>query len=77
MYWDFFLELVKSGGGIIRYGAKLFYVYVEVMVFKLIVIICKVYGGVYDVMFFKYIRGDYNIVWLIVWFVVMGVDGVV
>lgn len=58
------------------YGVKLLYVFSEVIVFRVIVIMCKVYGGVYDVMNLKYIGVDMNFVWLIVEIVVMGVKGV-
>lgn len=73
----FFLGVDQEYGGIICNGVKLFYVYCEVMVLKVMVIVCKVYGGVYDVMSFKYIRGDVNLVYFIVEIVVMGFDGVV
>lgn len=55
----------------------MFYVFVEVMVFKIIVIICKVYGGVYCVMVSKYLCIDVNFVYLMVEIVVMGFEGVV
>lgn len=61
----------------IKYGVKFLFVYGEVIVLKVIVIICKVYGGVYDVMVFKYLCGDFNYVWLFVEIVVMGVKGVI
>lgn len=53
------------------------YVYLEVIVFKINVILRKVYGGVYIVMSSKYIGVDFVFVWLIVEIVVMGLDGVV
>lgn len=63
--------------GIIRYGVKVFYVYVEVIVLMVIVILRKVYGGVYFVMGSKYFGVDFVFVWLIVEIVVMGFEGVV
>lgn len=53
------------------------YVYLEVIVFKINVILRKVYGGVYIVMSSKYIGVDFVFVWLIVEIVVMGLDGAV
>lgn len=73
----FLLGIGQEYGGVIKYGVKLLFVYGEVIVFKVIVIICKVYGGVYDVMVLKYLCGDFNYVWLIVEIVVMGVKGVI
>jgi len=48
-------------GGIIRHGAKLLYAFAEATVPKLTVIVRKAYGGAYDVMSSKHIRGDFNI----------------
>lgn len=73
----FLLGIDQEYGGVIKYGVKLLFVYGEVMVFKVMVIICKVYGGVYDVMVSKYLCGDFNYVWFMVEIVVMGVKGVV
>jgi propionyl-CoA carboxylase beta chain len=47
-------------GGIIRHGAKLLYAYAEASVPKLTVITRKAYGGAYDVMSSKHLRGDSN-----------------
>src|SRR5271156_3562328 len=47
-------------GGIIRHGAKLLYAYCEATVPKITVITRKAYGGAYDVMSSKHIRGDFN-----------------
>src|SRR5688572_5651967 len=49
--------------GIIRHGAKLLFAYCEATVPKLTVITRKAYGGAYDVMSSKHIRGDYNVAW--------------
>ena len=53
----------QEWGGIIRHGAKLLYAYAEATVPKLTVITRKAYGGAYDVMSSKHIRGDYNVAW--------------
>ena len=50
-------------GGIIRHGAKLLYAYAEATVPKLTVITRKAYGGAYDVMSSKHLRGDVNYAW--------------
>ena len=50
-------------GGIIRHGAKLLYAFCEATVPKLTVITRKAYGGAYDVMNSKHIRGDVNLAW--------------
>src|SRR4026209_2628288 len=50
----------QEHGGIIRSGAKLLYAYAEATVPKLTVIARKAYGGAYDVMSSKHIRGDVN-----------------
>src|SRR5204863_242130 len=64
-------------GGIIRHGAKLLYAYCEATVPKLTVITRKAYGGAYDVMSSKHIRGDVNFAWPTAEIAVMGVDGAV
>ena len=64
-------------GGIIRHGAKLLYAYAEATVPKLTVITRKAYGGAYDVMSSKHIRGDYNIAWPTAELAVMGAEGAV
>jgi propionyl-CoA carboxylase beta chain len=50
-------------GGIIKHGAKLLYAYAEATVPKVTVITRKAYGGAYDVMSSKHIRGDVNYAW--------------
>ena len=67
----------QEWGGIIRHGAKLLYAYAEATVPKLTVITRKAYGGAYDVMSSKHIRGDYNIAWPTARLAVMGADGAV
>jgi len=64
-------------GGIIRHGAKLLYAYAEATVPKLTVITRKAYGGAYDVMSSKHIRGDVNYAWPSAEIAVMGPDGAV
>jgi acetyl-CoA carboxylase carboxyltransferase component len=63
--------------GIIRHGAKLLYAYCEATVPKLTVITRKAYGGAYDVMSSKHIRGDLNFAWPTAEIAVMGVEGAV
>ncbi len=67
----------QEWGGIIRHGAKLLYSYAEATVPKLTVITRKAYGGAYDVMSSKHIRGDYNIAWPSAQLAVMGAEGAV
>ena len=67
----------QEWGGIIRHGAKLLYAYAEATVPKLTVILRKAYGGAYDVMSSKHIRGDYNVAWPTGEIAVMGADGAV
>ena len=64
-------------GGIIRHGAKLLYAYCEATVPKLTVITRKAYGGAYDVMSSKHIRGDLNLAWPSAEIAVMGPAGAV
>jgi len=64
-------------GGIIRNGAKLLYAYCEATVAKITVITRKAYGGAYDVMSSKHIRGDVNLAWPSAEIAVMGPDGAV
>jgi propionyl-CoA carboxylase beta chain len=64
-------------GGIIRHGAKLLYAYCEATVPKLTVITRKAYGGAYDVMSSKHIRGDANFAWPSAEIAVMGPEGAV
>jgi propionyl-CoA carboxylase beta chain len=67
----------QEHGGIIRHGAKLLYAYSEATVPKVTVITRKAYGGAYDVMSSKHIRGDVNLAWPTAQIAVMGVDGAV
>jgi acetyl-CoA carboxylase carboxyltransferase component len=67
----------QEHGGIILHGAKLLYAYCEATVPKLTVITRKAYGGAYDVMSSKHIRGDYNVSWPTGEIAVMGPDGAV
>ncbi|MEA2676188.1 MAG: propionyl-CoA carboxylase beta chain [Chloroflexota bacterium] len=67
----------QEHGGIIRHGAKLLYAYAEATVPKLTVITRKAYGGAYDVMSSKHIRGDVNLAWPTASIAVMGPDGAV
>jgi propionyl-CoA carboxylase beta chain len=67
----------QEHGGIIRHGAKLLYAYCEATVPKLTVITRKAYGGAYDVMSSKHIRGDLNLAWPTAEIAVMGPKGAV
>jgi acetyl-CoA carboxylase carboxyltransferase component len=67
----------QEHGGIIRQGAKLLYAYCEATVPKLTVITRKAYGGAYDVMASKHIRGDVNLAWPTAEIAVMGIEGAV
>ena len=67
----------QEHGGIIRHGAKLLYAYCEATVPKITVITRKAYGGAYDVMSSKHVRGDINYAWPTAEIAVMGVDGAV
>ncbi|HTY77228.1 MAG TPA: acyl-CoA carboxylase subunit beta [Candidatus Bathyarchaeia archaeon] len=64
-------------GGIIKHGAKLLYAYCEATVPKLTVITRKAYGGAYDVMSSKHIRGDANFAYPTAEIAVMGPEGAV
>jgi propionyl-CoA carboxylase beta chain len=64
-------------GGIIRHGAKLLYAYAECTVPKVTVITRKAYGGAYDVMSSKHLRGDVNFAWPNAEIAVMGAKGAV
>jgi len=65
----------QEHGGIIRHGAKLLFAYCEATVPKLTVITRKAYGGAYDVMSSKHIRGDLNLAWPSAEIAVMGPRG--
>ena len=69
--------LAQEHGGIIRHGAKLLYAYCEATVPKLTVITRKAYGGAYDVMSSKHIRGDANYAWPTAEIAVMAAEGAV
>ena len=69
--------LDQEHGGIIRSGAKLLYAFSEATVPKLTVITRKAYGGAYDVMSSKHIRGDLNLAWPSAEIAVMGPEGAV
>jgi propionyl-CoA carboxylase beta chain len=69
--------VAQEHGGIIRHGAKLLFAYCEATVPKVTVITRKAYGGAYDVMSSKHVRGDINYAWPTAEIAVMGVDGAV
>ncbi len=64
-------------GGLIKHGAKLLFAYSEATVPKVTVITRKAYGGAYDVMSSKHIRGDVNYAWPTAEIAVMGAKGAV
>ena len=67
----------QEHGGIIRHGAKLLYAFCEATVPKVTVITRKAYGGAYDVMNSKHVRGDVNLAWPWAEIAVMGPKGAV
>jgi propionyl-CoA carboxylase beta chain len=69
--------VAQEHGGIIRHGAKLLFAYAEATVPKLTVITRKAYGGAYDVMSSKHLRGDFNVAWPGAEIAVMGTEGAV
>ncbi len=69
--------VAQEHGGIIRHGAKLLYAFAEATVPKVTVITRKAYGGAYDVMNSKHIRGDLNYAWPTAEIAVMGPKGAV
>lgn len=69
--------VAQEHGGIIRHGAKLLYAYCEATVPKVTVITRKAYGGAYDVLGSKHIRGDVNLAWPLAEIAVMGAEGAV
>ena len=69
--------VAQEHGGIIRHGAKLLYAYCEVTVPKITVVTRKAYGGAYDVMNSKHVRGDINYAWPTAEVAVMGPEGAV
>jgi propionyl-CoA carboxylase beta chain len=64
-------------GGLIKHGAKLLFAYAEATVPKITVITRKAYGGAYDVMASKHLRGDMNYAWPTAEIAVMGAKGAV
>ena len=69
--------VAQEHGGIIRHGAKLLYAFCEATVPRVTVITRKAYGGAYDVMNSKHIRGDMNLAWPTAEIAVMGPKGAV
>jgi propionyl-CoA carboxylase beta chain len=69
--------VTQEHGGIIKHGAKLLYAYCEATVPKITIITRKAYGGAYDVMSSKHIRGDMNFAWPTAEIAVMGAEGAV
>lgn len=68
---------VQEYAGIIRHGAKLLYAYAEATVPKVTIVVRKAYGGAYDVMSSKHLRGDANFAFPASELAVMGPDGAV
>ncbi len=64
-------------GGLIKHGAKLLFAYAEATVPKVTIITRKAYGGAYDVMASKHLRGDFNYAWPTAEIAVMGAKGAV
>lgn len=64
-------------GGLIKHGAKLLFAYAEATVPKVTVITRKAFGGAYDVMASKHLRGDFNYAWPSAQIAVMGAKGAV
>ncbi|KJH42455.1 carboxyl transferase domain protein [Dictyocaulus viviparus] len=69
--------IAQEYGGIIRHGAKLLYAFAEATVAKITIITRKAYGGAYDVMSSKHLRGDINYAWPTAEIAVMGAKGAV
>ena len=67
----------QEHNGIIKHGAKLLFAYAEATVPKITVITRKAYGGAYDVMAPKHLRGDFNYAWPTAEIAVMGAKGAV
>jgi len=68
---------IQEHGGIIKHGAKLLFAFAEATVPKITVITRKAYGGAYDVMSSKHLRGDVNVAWPSAEIAVMGAKGAV
>ncbi len=64
-------------GGLIKHGAKLLFAYAEATVPKVTIITRKAFGGAYDVMASKHLRGDINLAWPTAQIAVMGAKGAV
>lgn len=69
--------VAQEYGGLIKHGAKLLYAYAEATVPKVTVITRKAFGGAYDVMASKHLRGDLNFAWPTAQIAVMGAKGAV
>tara|TARA_Y200000002_G_C22657499_1_gene654159 strand:- start:261 stop:1793 length:1533 start_codon:yes stop_codon:yes gene_type:complete len=69
--------VAQEYGGVIKHGAKLLFAYGEATVPKVTVITRKAYGGAYDVMSSKHLRGDFNYAWPTAEIAVMGAKGAV
>ena len=69
--------VAQEHNGIIKHGAKLLFAYAEATVPKITVITRKAYGGAYDVMVSKHLRGDLNYAWPTAEIAVMGAKGAV
>jgi len=69
--------VAQEYGGIIKHGAKLLYAYCEATVPKVTIITRKAYGGAYDVLSSKHVRGDFNYAYPTAEIAVMGPDGAV
>ena len=69
--------MCQEYGGLIKHGAKLLFAYAEATVPKVTVITRKAYGGAYDVMSSKHLRGDVNYAWPKAEIAVMGAKGAV
>ena len=69
--------VTQEHGGVIKHGAKLLFAYGEATVPKVTVITRKAYGGAYDVMSSKHLRGDFNYAWPTAEIAVMGAKGAV
>src|SRR3546814_18494513 len=67
----------QEQGGLIRHGAKLLFAFAEATVPKITLITRKAYGGAYDVMSSKHLRGDVNYAWPTAEIAVMGPKGAV
>ncbi len=67
----------QEKGGLIKHGAKLLFAYAEATVAKITIITRKAYGGAYDVMSSKHLRGDVNYAWPSAEIAVMGAKGAV